>query len=131
MPPVCTSKRPTASVREMCCNLLQLFFSRRGRHTRCLSDWSSDVCSSDLDDELATGRELIIKFEGCYHGHADSFLVKAGSGVATLGLPDSPGVPPELARLTLTAPFNDDRSEERRVGKECRERSAPHEENKA
>jgi glutamate-1-semialdehyde 2,1-aminomutase len=58
----------------------------------------------------ATGRELIIKFEGCYHGHADGFLVKAGSGVATLGLPDSPGVPPELARLTLTAPFNDART---------------------
>jgi len=55
----------------------------------------------------ATGRDLIIKFEGCYHGHADSFLVKAGSGVATLGLPDSPGVPAELARLTLSAPFND------------------------
>ncbi|HJS41947.1 MAG TPA: glutamate-1-semialdehyde 2,1-aminomutase [Gemmatimonadales bacterium] len=55
----------------------------------------------------ATGRELIIKFDGCYHGHADSFLVKAGSGVATLGLPDSPGVPAGLARLTLTAPFND------------------------
>ena len=58
----------------------------------------------------ATGRELIIKFEGCYHGHADSFLVKAGSGVATLGLPDSPGVPAELARLTLNAPFNDART---------------------
>ena len=55
----------------------------------------------------ATGRDVIIKFEGCYHGHADSFLVKAGSGVATLGLPDSPGVPAELAQLTLTAPFND------------------------
>ncbi|HYU10285.1 MAG TPA: glutamate-1-semialdehyde 2,1-aminomutase [Gemmatimonadales bacterium] len=55
----------------------------------------------------ATGRELIIKFEGCYHGHADGFLVKAGSGVATLGLPDSPGVPAALAGLTLTAPFND------------------------
>jgi glutamate-1-semialdehyde 2,1-aminomutase len=55
----------------------------------------------------ATGRELIIKFDGCYHGHADGFLVKAGSGVATLGLPDSPGVPAELAKLTLTAPFND------------------------
>ena len=55
----------------------------------------------------ATGRELIIKFEGCYHGHADGFLVKAGSGVATLGLPDSPGVPAALASLTLTAPFND------------------------
>ncbi len=55
----------------------------------------------------ATGREKILKFEGCYHGHGDSFLVKAGSGVATLGLPDSPGVPSGLAELTLTAPFND------------------------
>ena len=53
-----------------------------------------------------TGRSLIVKFEGCYHGHGDSFLVKAGSGVATLGLPDSPGVPAEMAKLTLTCPFN-------------------------
>ena len=58
----------------------------------------------------ATDRELIVKFEGCYHGHADGFLVKAGSGVATLGLPDSPGVPAGLAGLTLTAPFNDARA---------------------
>jgi len=54
-----------------------------------------------------TGREKIIKFEGCYHGHADSFLVKAGSGVATLGLPDSPGVPKGATYETLTAPYND------------------------
>lgn len=54
-----------------------------------------------------TGRELILKFDGCYHGHGDSFLVKAGSGVATLGLPNSPGVPADLSRLTLTAAFND------------------------
>ena len=53
-----------------------------------------------------TGREAILKFDGCYHGHADSFLVRAGSGVATLGLPNSPGVPAHLAALTLTASFN-------------------------
>lgn len=54
-----------------------------------------------------TGRDKIVKFEGCYHGHADMFLVKAGSGVATLGLPDSPGVPKSTTVNTLTAPFND------------------------
>ncbi len=54
-----------------------------------------------------TKRDKIIKFEGCYHGHADMFLVKAGSGVATLGLPDSPGVPLAVTSDTLTAPFND------------------------
>ncbi len=54
-----------------------------------------------------TGRNKIIKFDGCYHGHADSLLVKAGSGVATLGLPDSPGVPPEDSALTISIPYND------------------------
>lgn len=53
-----------------------------------------------------TNREKIIKFEGCYHGHADSLLVKAGSGVATLGIPGSPGIPKKLAELTITLPFN-------------------------
>jgi glutamate-1-semialdehyde 2,1-aminomutase len=55
----------------------------------------------------ATGRDCIIKFDGCYHGHADSLLVKAGSGGATFGVPDSLGVPKALAALTLTVPFND------------------------
>ncbi len=55
----------------------------------------------------ATGRDRIIKFEGCYHGHADAFLVKAGSGALTLGVPNSPGVPEATADLTLTLPFND------------------------
>ncbi len=53
------------------------------------------------------GREKIVKFEGCYHGHADSLLVSAGSGVATLGIPGSPGVPQDLARHTISLPFND------------------------
>jgi glutamate-1-semialdehyde 2,1-aminomutase len=54
-----------------------------------------------------TGRDKVLKFDGCYHGHGDSLLVKAGSGVATFGLPDSPGVPADLAKHTLTVAFND------------------------
>ena len=54
-----------------------------------------------------TGRTLVVKFEGCYHGHVDALLVKAGSGVATFGLPETAGVPPEVARQTLALPFND------------------------
>ena len=55
----------------------------------------------------ATGRKIIVKFEGCYHGHADGLLVKAGSGVATFGIPGSAGVPEEIAHLTLALPYND------------------------
>jgi glutamate-1-semialdehyde 2,1-aminomutase len=54
-----------------------------------------------------TGRDLLVKFEGCYHGHSDSFLSEAGSGLATLGIPASPGVPDAFAQLTLNAPYND------------------------
>ncbi|KAM3105982.1 glutamate-1-semialdehyde 2,1-aminomutase [Phormidesmis sp. 146-33] len=67
----------------------------------------TEACMSVLRLMRAfTNREKLIKFEGCYHGHADMFLVKAGSGVATLGLPDSPGVPKSTTNNTLTAPFN-------------------------
>jgi glutamate-1-semialdehyde 2,1-aminomutase len=68
----------------------------------------TEACMSVLRLMRAfTGRDKIVKFEGCYHGHADMFLVKAGSGVATLGLPDSPGVPKDTTSNTLTAPYND------------------------
>ena len=59
------------------------------------------------------GRDMIIKFEGCYHGHADACLVQAGSGVMTLGVPNSPGVSSGAARDTLTVPYNDLASVER------------------
>jgi glutamate-1-semialdehyde 2,1-aminomutase len=62
----------------------------------------------------ATGRDLIVKFEGCYHGHADSFLSEAGSGLATLGIAACPGVPQALAALTLNAPYNDAAAVEKR-----------------
>ncbi len=74
---------------------------------RCVNSGTEATMAALRLARAATGRELVLKFDGCYHGHADAFLVKAGSGVATLGLPDSPGVPAGLAQLTLTAAFND------------------------
>jgi glutamate-1-semialdehyde 2,1-aminomutase len=71
-----------------------------------------------------TGRDKIIKFEGCYHGHADGLLVKAGSGAATFGLPDSPGVPKSYARNTITLPYNDIQAFTRVVEKAWRELAA-------
>ena len=73
------------------------------------------MCSSGTEATMSairlargfTGRQKIVKFEGCYHGHSDSLLVKAGSGMLTLGVPTSPGVPPELAAHTLTLTYND------------------------
>ena len=67
-----------------------------------------------------TRRDSILKFEGCYHGHADHLLVKAGSGLATLGIPDSPGVPESFARHTLTAPYNDIKATEKLIHKHAK-----------
>lgn len=68
-----------------------------------------------------TGRDKIIKFDGCYHGHADGLLVKAGSGAATFGLPDSPGVPKSYARNTITLPYNDPAALTKMIEKDWRE----------
>ena len=74
---------------------------------RMVSSGTEAVMSAVRLARGCTGRDKIVKFEGCYHGHSDSLLVKAGSGVATLGIPGSPGVPRQLAELTVTVPFND------------------------
>jgi len=74
---------------------------------RLVSSGTEAVMSVIRVARAFTKRDAILKFEGCYHGHADYLLAKAGSGVATLGLPDSPGVPADFTKHTLTAPFND------------------------
>src|ERR1700723_780874 len=74
---------------------------------RFVSSGTEATMSAIRVARAATGRKRIIKFEGCYHGHSDGLLIKAGSGVATLGIPGSAGVPEEIAQLTLALPFND------------------------
>jgi len=74
---------------------------------RFVSSGTEATMSAIRVARAATGRKIVIKFEGCYHGHADGLLVKAGSGVATFGIPGSAGVPEEIARLTLALPYND------------------------
>ncbi|HMA95283.1 MAG TPA: aminotransferase class III-fold pyridoxal phosphate-dependent enzyme, partial [Polyangiaceae bacterium] len=74
---------------------------------RCVSSGTEATMSAIRLARGFTGRDWIIKFEGAYHGHADSLLVRAGSGAATFGVPDSAGVPEPLAKLTLTLDYND------------------------
>ena len=74
---------------------------------RFVSSGTESTMSAIRLARAATGRKIVVKFEGCYHGHADGLLVKAGSGVATFGIPGSAGVPEETARLTLALPYND------------------------
>ena len=71
-----------------------------------------------------TNRNIIIKFVGCYHGHVDSLLVKAGSGLATLGVPDSPGIPEELSKLTITIPYNDNNAVKEAFNKHAKDIAA-------
>lgn len=74
---------------------------------RCVSSGTEATMSAIRVARGFTGRDVLVKFEGCYHGHADHLLVKAGSGAATFGEPDSAGVPEPIARLTRTLPYND------------------------
>ena len=80
------------------------------QRVRFVSSGTEAAMSAVRVARAATHREKIIKFEGCYHGHSDYLLAKAGSGLATLGIPDSPGVPDDFAKHTLTAPYNDIRT---------------------
>jgi len=80
---------------------------------RFVSSGTEAAMSAARLARAATGRPLLIKFSGCYHGHADPFLSEAGSGLATLGIPASPGVPAEIAALTLNLPYNDAAAVER------------------
>jgi glutamate-1-semialdehyde 2,1-aminomutase len=90
---------------------------------RLVSSGTEAVMSAIRVARAFTKRDAILKFEGCYHGHSDYLLAKAGSGLATLGIPDSPGVPVDFARHTLTAPYNDIRTVQQMV-KEHRDKLA-------
>ncbi|HJT19824.1 MAG TPA: glutamate-1-semialdehyde 2,1-aminomutase [Nitrospira sp.] len=92
-------------------------------HVRLVSSGTEAVMSAVRVARAFTKRDGILKFEGCYHGHSDYLLAKAGSGLATLGIPDSPGVPADFAKHTLTAPYNDIRTVQRMV-QEHRDRLA-------
>ncbi|MEJ2324139.1 MAG: glutamate-1-semialdehyde 2,1-aminomutase [Nitrospirota bacterium] len=96
---------PTALEIELAGLLVRAFPSMQ--KVRLVNSGTEATMSAIRVARGATGRDKIIKFEGCYHGHADGLLVRAGSGATTLGVPDSPGVPASYARNTITLPYND------------------------
>ena len=96
---------PTAIETEMA-ELVKSFFPSMERLRFCSSGTEATMSAIRLARGF-TGRDTIVKFEGCYHGHSDSLLVKAGSGALTFGVPSSPGVPADLAKHTVNLPFND------------------------
>ena len=91
---------------------------------RLVNSGTEAVMSAIRVARAYTKRDSILKFDGCYHGHADHLLVKAGSGIATLGIPDTPGVPKAFARQTLTAPFNDISATEKIIHKHAKDLAA-------
>lgn len=107
---------PTALETELARLLIKAFPSMK--KVRLVNSGTEATMSAIRVARGFTGREKIIKFEGCYHGHADGLLVKAGSGAATFGVPTSPGVPRSYARNTITLPFNDVKALERVIRKE-------------
>jgi glutamate-1-semialdehyde 2,1-aminomutase len=107
---------PTALETELAGLLVKAFPSMQ--KVRLVNSGTEATMSAIRVARGFTGRDKVIKFEGCYHGHADGLLVKAGSGAATFGVPTSPGVPKSYARNTITLPFNDSRALERVIKKE-------------
>ena len=91
---------------------------------RLVSSGTEAVMSAIRVARAYTRRDGILKFEGCYHGHADHLLVKAGSGLATLGIPDTPGVPKAFAQHTLTSPYNDIKATEKLIRKNAKKIAA-------
>src|SRR5210317_1211614 len=96
---------PTAIETDMA-ELVKTFFPSMEKLRFCSSGTEATMSAIRLARGF-TGRDTIVKFEGCYHGHADSLLVKAGSGALTFGVPTSPGVPADTVKDTLTARYND------------------------
>src|SRR5262245_42557272 len=96
---------PTAGEVELACQVIEALPAVE--QVRLVSSGTEATMAALRLARAATGRQAILKFIGCYHGHVDALLVRAGSGALTLGVPDSPGVPPSLAELTLLAEFND------------------------